>query len=76
LKAQKNLKQKKVAAEKVRQLLQRPQELLADILKGFWVRLNTIANVFLYLDTRERQIIETFDLRLKPFDAIQPICSL
>ncbi len=67
LESAKNPKQKKAAAEKVRQLLQRPQTLLADILSAFWERLNVIANVYLYLDTRERQVIEGFDQRLQEY---------
>ncbi len=67
LESAKNPKQKKAAAEKVRQLLQRPKEILADILNAFWERLNTIANAYLYMDTRERQIIEGFDQRLTEY---------
>lgn len=62
--AEKNPKQKKAMADKVRQFLERPKQLLGEILNSFWNRLNTIASIYFYLDTRERQIIETFDQRL------------
>ena len=66
----KNSKQKKIVAMKVHQLLQRPNTLFRSIVEAFWNRLNSIANVYFYLDTSERQAIETFDQRLREYGKI------
>ncbi len=67
LKSPKTPKRKKAVAERIRQFLKRPQELVAEITSTFWKRLNSIANVYLYLDTRERQVIEVFEQRLQEY---------
>jgi proteasome lid subunit RPN8/RPN11 len=73
LKIATNRKKRKVAlatAKKVLEILKRPQEILDDITWEFWSKLDSIANVYSFLDTNERQILEMFDLRLRDYAKI------